>query len=115
MDEKGRPDFEVEVDGAAKAWLVSHPATTRRVLAYNVKRCCGGGKICTVQVREQSARDDLSGYTPVVFDDGTELLVDPRAAARLPSRFGLTLRGFGPLKHLDLALDGEQWGRLLYD
>jgi len=115
MDEKGRRDFEVDIDGAAKAWLVSHPAAARRVLAYNVKRCCGGGKICTVQLREQSARDDLSSYTPVVFDDGKELLVDPRAAARLPSRFGLTLRGFGPLKHLDLVLDGEQWGRLLYD
>jgi hypothetical protein len=38
-----------------------------------------------------------------------------RAAARLPNRFGLTVRGFGPLKKLDLVLDGEQWGRLLYD
>ena len=38
-----------------------------------------------------------------------------RAAARLPSRFGLTLRGFGPLRYLDLNLDSEQWGALLYD
>lgn len=115
MDEKGRRDFDVVVDGAAVAWLDSHPSPARRVLAYNVKRCCGGGKICTVQVREQSARDDLSLHTPVIFDDGTELLVDPRAAVRLPARFGLTVRGFGPLKHLDLVLDGEEWGRLLYD
>jgi hypothetical protein len=112
---KARRDFDVEVDGAAASWLVSHPPAGRRVLAYNVKRCCGGGKICTVQVREQSGRDDVSRHTPVVFEDGTELLVDPRAAARLPSSFGLTVRGFGPLKHLDLVLDGEQWGRLLYD
>jgi hypothetical protein len=115
MDEKGRRDFEVVVDEAAVAWLDSHPSSGRRVLDYNVKRCCGGGKICTVQVREQSARDDLSRHTPVVFDDGTELLVDARAAVRLPARFGLTVRGFGPLKHLDLVLDGEEWGRLLYD
>ena len=47
--------------------------------------------------------------------DGTEVLIDPRAGARLPSRFGLTVRGIGPLKHLDLDLEGEQWGRLLYD
>jgi len=114
MGVKGRRGFEVEVDGAARAWLSSHPAE-HRVLAYSVKRCCGGGKICAVQVRGQSGRDDLSRHTPVVFEDGTELLVDPRAAARLPSRFGLTVRGFGPLKHLDLVLDGEQWGRLLYD
>lgn len=103
------------VDAGARAWLDSHPPAARRVLGYSVARCCGGGRICTVQVREQSRRDDVSGHTPVVFDDGTELLVDPRAAARLPSRFGLTVRGFGPLRHLDLVLDGEQWGRLLYD
>jgi hypothetical protein len=111
----GRLDFKVERDEAARAWLDSHPAAGRRVLAYSVKRCCGGGKICSVQVREQSARDDVSRHTSVVLGDGTQLLVDPRAAARLPSRFGLTVRGFGPLKHLDLVLDGEQWGRLLYD
>lgn len=50
MDEKGRQDFEVEVDGAAKAWLDANPAE-HRVLTYSVKRCCGGGKICSVQVR----------------------------------------------------------------
>jgi hypothetical protein len=112
----GRLSFEVERDEAARAWLDSHPAARgRRVLAYSVKRCCGGGKICSVHVREQSGREDLSRHTPVVLEDGTELLVDPRAAARLPSRFGLTVRGLGPLKHLDLVLDGEQWGRLLYD
>jgi hypothetical protein len=114
MDEKSGRDFDVHVDESARAWLDSHPSGNR-VLTYSVKRCCGGGKICMVQVREQSARDDLSRHADVVLEDGTELLVDPRAAARLPSRFGLTVRGFGPLKHLDLVLDGEQWGRLLYD
>jgi hypothetical protein len=49
------------------------------------------------------------------LDDGTKFLIDPRAAARLPSRFGLTVRGLGRLKHLDLDLAGEQWGTLLYD
>jgi hypothetical protein len=115
MYEKGYRDFDVVADGAAVAWLNSHPSPARRVLSYDVQRCCGGGKICTVQVRNQSAHDDLSRHTSVVFDNGTELLVDPRAAVRLPSRFGLTVRGFGPLKHLDLVLDGEEWGRLLYD
>jgi hypothetical protein len=111
MDER---DFDVKVDERARAWLDSHPAG-KRVLAYSIKRCCGGGKICAVQVREQSGRDDLRRHTSVAVEGGTELLVDPRAAARLPSRFGLTVRGFGPLKHLDLVLDGEEWGRLLYD
>jgi hypothetical protein len=50
-----------------------------------------------------------------VLGDGTRLLVDRRAARRLPSRFGLTVRGLGPFKRLDLQLTGEQWGALLYD
>ena len=115
MDESRRRNFEVKVDAAARAWLDSHPAPASRLISYAVKRCCGGGRICMVQVRETSRRDDVSRHTPVALDDGAELLVDPRAAARLPNRFGLTVRGFGPLKHLDLVLDGEQWGRLLYD
>jgi len=41
--------------------------------------------------------------------------VDVRAASRLPDRFGLTVRGIGPLKHLDLDLEPEQWGKLLYE
>jgi hypothetical protein len=115
MDEKRRRNFEVEVDSGARAWLDSHPAAGSRLISYAVKRCCGGGKICMVQVRDASRHDDVSRHTPVVLEGGAELLVDPRAAARLPARFGLTVRGFGPLKHLDLSLDGEQWGRLLYD
>jgi hypothetical protein len=47
--------------------------------------------------------------------DGTVIFVDPRAAARLPSRFRLTMRGLGPFRHLDLELAAEQWGALLYD
>jgi hypothetical protein len=107
--------FQVEPDAAARAWLESHPTAGPRVIAYRVTRCCGGGRICSVQVREQSRRDDVSRHTPAVIGEGAELLVDPRAARRLPARFGLTVRGFGALKHLDLVLDGEQWGRLLYD
>jgi len=48
------------------------------------------------------------------LDDGTRFLIDRRAAARLPRRFGLTVRGFGRMKHLDLSLQGDQWGELLY-
>jgi hypothetical protein len=58
---------------------------------------------------------DLGRHSRLVFDAGTELLVDPRAAAPPPARFGLTVRGIGRFKHLDLVLDGEQWGPFLYD
>jgi hypothetical protein len=49
------------------------------------------------------------------MDNGTKFLIDRRAAAKLPPRFGLTVRGLGRLKHLDLDLKSEQWGTLLYD
>jgi hypothetical protein len=51
----------------------------------------------------------------VIVYDVKRLLVDRRAARRLPSRFGLTVRGVGPFRRLDLDLSGEEWGALLYD
>ena len=54
------------------------------------------------------------GQIKGVTDEGRRVLVDRRAAARLPGRFGLTVRGLGPLKHLDLELEPEDWGELLY-
>jgi hypothetical protein len=93
----------------------SHATEEPRVLAYDVKRCCGGGKICSVSVRARSPKDDRRDFTTAVLSDGSTLLVDRRAARRLPPRFVLTVRGLGPFKRLDLDLSGEQWGALLYD
>jgi hypothetical protein len=107
--------FRVEADSDAQEWMRSHATEEPRVIAYDVTRCCGGGKICSVSVREHSRRDDRRGFVTAVLGDGTKLLVDRRAARRLPTRFGLTLRGLGPFKRLDLNLTGEQWGDLLYD
>src|ERR1700680_66080 len=92
-------DFEIELDSAARAWVDSDPGDESRVIVYEVHRCCGGGKICDVQVRQQSRSDDISAYATAVMKDGTKIGIDPRAAARLPSRFRLTVRGFGPFKH----------------
>jgi hypothetical protein len=108
-------DFHLEADSGAREWLEGHPSAAPWVIAYDVHRCCGGGKICQVKVRELSRKDDPEAFVSGALGDGTRFLIDRRAAARLPSRFGLTVRGLGPLKHLDLALDGEQWGTLLYD
>lgn len=107
--------FRLEVDASAREWLVAHPSDKTRVIAYDVHRCCGGGKICQVKVRELSRKDDPDEYAIGVLDDGTEFRIDRRAAARLPSHFGLTVRGIRRLKHLDLDLGAEQWGTLLYD
>ena len=85
------------------------------MIAYEVKRCCGGGKLCLVSGRERSRKDDRREYATAVLADGTKLMVDRRAANRLPPRFGLTVRGRGPFRRLDLELSGEQWGALLYD
>ena len=74
-----------------------------------------GGKIGQVRVREQSGKDDPGELDTGALDDSTVFLIDRRAAARLRLRFMLTTRGIGRLKHLDLDLEAEQWGRLLYD
>jgi hypothetical protein len=108
-------EFQLDADPSAREWLELHPAAEPRVIAYDVHRCCGGGKICLVKVRQLSHKDNPGQYANGVMDDGTKFLIDRRAATRLPSHFGLTVRGLGPLKHLDLDLDGEQWGTLLYD
>jgi len=107
--------FHLEADATVRAWLEARPSAAPRVIAYDVHRCCGGGKICQVKVREQSQKDDPAEYSTGLMDDGTKFLIDRRAAAKLPSRFGLTVRGLGRLKHLDLELEAEQWGTLLYD
>jgi hypothetical protein len=108
-------EFRIEADGKARDWLEQHPSAAPRVIAYDVHRCCGGGKICQVEVRGLSGTDNPDEFAPGVLADGTRFLIDRRAAARLPARFGLTVRGLGPLKHLDLDLAGEEWGTLLYD
>ena len=105
----------MRADPAAQEWIRSHPAGEPRVIAYEVHRCCGGGKICQVQVRQLSRADDPATFAVGALEDGTEFLIDRRAAARLPSRFDLTVRGIGPLRHLDLDLESEEWGTLLYD
>ena len=110
-----RSHFQLQVDAKAREWLQAHPSTAARAITYDVHRCCGGGKICQVSVREVSANDRPAQFVSGALDDGSEVLIDPRAAARLPWRFGLTVRGIGPFKHLDLDLEGEQWGRLLYE
>jgi hypothetical protein len=109
------PEFLIDADDAARAWIEAHPECGPRVIAYSVKRCCGGGKICSVSVRRASERDQANSLASARLEDGSVIQVDRRAAARLPARFGLTVRGIGPLKHLDLDLEPEGWGKLLYD
>jgi hypothetical protein len=107
--------FRVAPDEAARAWLDSHHESGPLVVAYDVTRCCGGGKLCRVSVRAGSPGREQGDYVPAVIEGGPPVLVDRQAAARLPASFGLTVRGLGPLKHLDLVLDPGQWGALLYD
>ena len=110
----GMLTFDVQPDAAARAWLELHPSPEPLVIAYDVHRCCGGGKICSVSIRPRSRADEASAFAPGQMEDGHEVLIDTRAATRLPHRIGLTVRGRGPLRHLDLVLEPEQWGDLLY-
>jgi hypothetical protein len=113
-DVSERTVFEVETDAAAQAWLDAHPCASRTI-DYEVRLCCGGGRLRDVHVRSSTAGEDQGDHVASSLSDGTSLLIDRRAAARLPSRFALTISGFGPFRHLDLVLSPEQWGRLLYD
>src|ERR1700752_2077986 len=107
-----RAALELRPDGPAAAWLAAHPTSSPRVIAYEVHRCCGGGKICEVRFREMSADDDLSDYTIARTPEGVSWLVDRRAATRLPATFGVTLRGHGRRARLGLELAPDQRGDL---
>jgi hypothetical protein len=61
-------------------------------------------------VRERSRAD----HKRVLVSGGPDFLIDARAAARLPERVRLTVRGRGPFRRLDLDLEPDQWGDLLY-
>ena len=105
--------MRLELDERAREWLKAHEGEAWAI-DYDVHRCCGGGKICEVSVRDLKANDDAAGFVAGSTLDGAQFLIDRRAARRLPRRFTLTVRGAGPLKHLDLDLTGDQWGELLY-
>lgn len=107
------PVFRVDVDDRARSWINAHPSPAW-VVAYDVHRCCGGGRICEVSIRAMKTKDDPASYVAANADPDTRLLIDRKAAVRLPARFGLTLRGRGRWKHLDLGLEPDQWGDLLY-
>src|SRR2546428_5757156 len=80
-------DFVVEVDAAARAWLDSHKSEGPRVITYDVHRCCGGGKICDVRVREAAHRDDIANYAASVLPH-TTVSTKPRATHGLPGDKG---------------------------
>lgn len=105
---------EVDVDNSAQEWLEAHERPAAVVIDYDVHHCCGGGKICEVRVRPRSAADDPGDYARVATSRGLSLFIDPRAKARLPRQFGLTVKGVGRWKHLDLQLTPEEWGDLLW-
>ena len=102
------------MDARAREWLDSHPAANGLVIEYDVHRCCGGGKICEVRIHPRSSERDSGEYTRAATADGMPVLIDRRAASRLPGRVGLTVKGIGRWKHLDLQLEPTEWGELLW-
>jgi hypothetical protein len=85
--------FQLDADAGACRWLESHPSTQVRVIAYDVHRWFGGGKLCLVKVRDLSHKDDPEEFTTGYLANGTRFLIDRKAAVRLPSQFRLTVRG----------------------
>jgi hypothetical protein len=53
-------------------------------------------------------------WVPIGEVDGREVAIDARVYKRMPRKVQLTARGIGPFRHLQLDLNGEQWGELLY-
>lgn len=102
----------IALDDQARDLIAAHPASSWAI-DYDVHRCCGGGKICEVRVRELGAAESRDGYVRSTGPGGAEFLIDPRAARRMPASVLLTVRGMGR-KHLDLVLTGDEWGELLY-
>jgi hypothetical protein len=107
-------DFDLEADERARAWLETHRSSRPRLIELDVHRCCGGGKLCLLNIRDVSSRDNTAGSAVAHLPDGSRFLIDRRAAARLPKQLRLTVGGVGPFQHLDLELESEQWGDLLY-
>ncbi len=109
------PRLSIELDAAALDWMDAHHDDGPRIIAFDVRRIRRGTRVCTVTIRQLSKGDDRRSCVTAVLEDGTRILVDRRAAERLPRRFRLTVHGSGSRKHLDLDLTGEEWGALLYD
>lgn len=103
---------KIELDEHAREMVAAHPASSWAI-DYEVHRCCGGGKICEVKVRELGVTERRDGYIRTTGGGGAQFLIDPRAARRLPAGVLLTVRGRSK-KQLDLVLSGEEWGELLY-
>src|SRR5260370_39593653 len=103
--------FELEVDAQARSWLDSHPADAY-VIAYDVHRGCGGGKLGEVRVRELSRGDTIDGHVSAALADGTRFLIDRSAAARLPSRCRLTVRCLARLNPRDRRRRPHAWADL---
>jgi hypothetical protein len=105
--------FEVALDARARAWLASHRVDCRLVVAYEQTRCCGGGRLCDVRIRDER-RGERWSLARIGSVDGRDLLLDTRIADRLPRRLPITVRGLGRLQHLSLDLAGEEWASLLF-
>jgi hypothetical protein len=114
-----RDRFELRVDDQAQQWLEEHPQASRLFIAYMSSRaCCSGARVCDVRVRVDTtaSQPDMSGASWVALGRlrGREVLMDARLMDRMPAQLRFIQRGFGPFRHLDLDLSGEQWADVLY-
>lgn len=107
-------NFNIQLDPRAGGWLECRSGFGSIVIAYSETRCCGGGRICQVRIRDRK-RAEPSALVRIGSVAGRELFADRRIVGRLPYRLPITVRGVGPFQALSLDLEGEEWARLLYD
>ena len=79
--------FELDFDRKARDWLEKHPSREGLVIAFEVHRCCHGGKVCDVRMRQQRPRDrPPEPLLRIGTVAGRDVLVDPRIVNAMPTR-----------------------------
>jgi hypothetical protein len=107
------------VDASAQRWLDDHPGVSQLFITYLSSRaCCSGARVCDVRIRvdiDATTRSrEHASWSAIGRVDDRDVFIDTRLVGRMPAQLCFIERGFGPFRHLDLDLTGEQWADVLY-
>jgi hypothetical protein len=110
--------FDLVVDDGAQRWLAAHPEVSQLFLTFESTLCCSGVRVCDVRIRLNVVprRAGAQGVSWLSLGDveGRQVWLDPRIKETMPRQIAITRRGIGPLRHLELNLNGDEWAELLY-
>jgi hypothetical protein len=114
-----RQRLALGVDASAERWLDVHPQVSQLFIAYLSSRaCCSGARVCDVRIRVDidatTRARERNSWSALGRVAGRDVFIDTRLVGRMPAHLQFIERGFGPFRHLDLDLTGEQWADVLY-